>query len=144
MDDETKKVVAVARLDEYQRKYEAGDGMALLGAIRICANYDLPLPAWAAEAYISAYDTVLNCRSNSWDDVFGKPYHGKHLEKRRERLELQSKVWLRVRELRNHDPDIPLNGNREKDGALEIVAEECDIKRTLCSELYYEMQKLVG
>src|SRR3569623_2277533 len=57
--------------------------MALLGALRICANYDLVMPAWLSRAYIKAYDSVLFARVGSWDRAFGRPFDGQCMKRRR-------------------------------------------------------------
>ncbi|MBK7745248.1 MAG: site-specific integrase [Betaproteobacteria bacterium] len=52
-------------LDLERQRFEAGDGMALLAAIRKCANHNLAMPAWVADAFIErygsrAYSAVVN------------------------------------------------------------------------------------
>lgn len=140
---------AKLELEHERLRFERGQKMALMGAIRICANHDLPLPDWAARAYISAYDKVLTCRSNDWNEVFGRPYPGKHLGKLRQRRELKFAIYLRVNDLRQDGWSIE-DGRRVPryvraldDILFEEVGEEFSIKKTLCKELYYEAKNLL-
>jgi hypothetical protein len=99
---------ALRTIERERARFEAGDRMALLAAIRKCANHDLVLPAWVAKAYIKAYDRVLTCRAKSWDDatVFGKPYpkHA-HLNALRKKRNLPLAVWLAVRRILDSEPN---------------------------------------
>jgi hypothetical protein len=130
------QTVALIEIESLSKLFAEGDSMALLAAIRKCANHDLPLPDWVAKAYISAYDEVLNCRSNSWDEVFGKPYPAKHIGKLRQRRELIFGIYSRVRQL-NKD------GVGLDDPLFEIVGKEFGIKKSLCKELYYKAKNML-
>lgn len=126
------QAVARGKLEQERTRYAAGDSMALLGAISICARNELPIPAWAATAYLKAYREVLNCRAGSWDEVLGKPHARKHIKGLRQRRELRPKIWLRVRQIRDTEPSQAIDRSM-----FERVAEELGIGRTLCEALYY-------
>ena len=128
------------RVEEQRKAFEAGDKFALMHALRICANHALPMPDWAARAYIRAYDTIVNARAKSWDQVLGAPYSkGTHLAAVRKRRKLQVAVRNRIRALRQSDPDLPI------DAALfERVGMELGLGKTLAAEYYYTAKKRMG
>lgn len=77
------QLAAIEKLELERRAFEAGDKLALLGAIRVCANHDVVMPEWVATNFIRAYDRVLHTKVGSLDDAFGRPYNGKWMERRR-------------------------------------------------------------
>lgn len=128
-----------------RKRFEAGDRMALLAAIRRCACHDLPLPDWASRAYIRAYDKVLNCQSNSWDEVFGKPYPGKHLASLLTQRQKGPAIYQRIRYLRKEHYEAQEDGSCKlvssipiDEALFERVGEEFGMKKTRCSVLYYK------
>jgi len=130
------KVDAELVLESERQRFEQGDGMALLAAVRVCANHDMPLPAWASKAYISAFDAVLNCRAESWDEAFGRPFKkGKHLHALRKRRTMQRKVWLAVRHAHEHD------GASIDVSLFEKVGKKLHLGKTQTSGLYYEAER---
>lgn len=139
---------ALHSLDKEWEAHEAGDKMALFGAIRLCANHDLPLPEWAARVFITGYDKVLNHLAASWDEAFGQPFpKGKHLAAARRNRMLRCAVWLKVKEITEQaspsGPGRPLLRRPPIDVNLfERVGREFGINRTLASELYYQAKKM--
>lgn len=108
--------------------------MALLAAIRECANHDLPMPEWVSHAYIRAYDMVLNCKAGSWDEVFGRPYRkGAQLAAMRKRRIKRLAVWNEARRIILSEPETPIDV-----AFFERIGEKLAIGKTLASELYYE------
>ena len=72
--------VALHNLEQLRARYEQGEKFALMSAIRECANHDLIMPRWVGAGYIKSFDTILNYRSEDWNEVFGRPIpKGKHL-----------------------------------------------------------------
>jgi len=122
-------------LQTEHERFERGDKVALLGAIRICANHDLPLPDWASRAFIRAYDRVLRLDTGSWDDAFGRPYpKGKHLSAMRKKRMYRYPV--RVAVAREH------KAGRAIDASLfEKIGDEFGLGKTLTAELYYGKTK---
>lgn len=128
---------ACRRLEDEEGRYKSGDAMALMGAIRICANHDLPLPRWASSAYIAAYDRVLGCRAKSWDAVFGKPYQkGAHLSAFRKRREKKFAVWLAVNEILAKEPYAAVD-----ESLFERAGKSLGLGKTLASEFYYAVKR---
>jgi hypothetical protein len=130
---------ALHDLDRLEARFEAGDGFALLHAIRKCANHDLVMPHWVAQNYINRFDRVLHCKLASWDEAFGRPHpKGKHISDMRQRTELRLAVYLRIREIRQADKSIAIDNN-----LFASVAADLGIKRSLCSELYYQAKRMM-
>ncbi|MBS0318348.1 MAG: hypothetical protein JSR49_14610 [Proteobacteria bacterium] len=58
-------------LGVFKKQFEGGDTMALLHAIGVCADENLPLPTWLAIAYREALNRFLQPGgANSLDEVF--------------------------------------------------------------------------
>jgi hypothetical protein len=103
--------------------------------------HQLPLPDWAAEAFISGYDDVLNCRVGSWDEAFGKPWPGKHLPELAQRRRLQFAIPLRIRDLRLQANPPPMNSSRNRVGVYDLVAEEFGVSRTFVADRWKEWKQ---
>ncbi len=130
------KWMALQQLEGYREAFKT-DSYYLMTAIRTCANHDLPLPEWAAKAYISAYDTINNAEKKSWDDVFGKPYpKGRHLNAINKKKRLRFAVFFAVEEKAK---SLPID-----EGLFEEVGKKFNIQKTLASEYYYEAKKIIG
>lgn len=126
-------------LEEQRQLFENGDRFALMLAIRVCANHDLPLPEWVSRAYIRAFDRVLNYHSKSWDEVFGNPVpKGVHLSALRKRRKLMFGVFNRVHGLLSASPDMPID-----EALFEKVGKEFNIGHSLASEYYYAAKRLL-
>lgn len=124
---------ALHDLDGLESSFDSGDRAALFAAIRLCASRELPLPPWAAAAFIAGYDEVLNCRADSWDDVFGRPWpRGFHLNEARHRRQKKFQIFLRIRDIRESDPTRSLD-----EQFFEEIGKEFAVGKTLCKKLYY-------
>lgn len=141
---------ALHQLDEYEKYYQQ-DSYWLMTAIRTCANHDLPLPEWAAKAYIKAYDTVNNAKAKSWNAVFGNPYpKGQHLSAIRKRRMLMFSVWNEITEILNRE-QIWNDATKQwesvtaiDESLFEAVGKKFHIGKTLASEYYYAAKKQMG
>jgi len=59
------------QLGVFKTRFEAGDTLSLLQAVRMCAEENLPLPTWLATAFQSAMDRFLQPgQTHSLDQVF--------------------------------------------------------------------------
>lgn len=126
-------------LDDCRKNYEE-DRYQLMTAIRICANHNLPLPDWAADAFIKAYDTVNNARAKSWNTVFGNPYpKGTHLSALRKRRMKKFAVWNEITLILKTEPDIPVD-----EYLFETVGKKFGLGKTLASEYYYAAKQQLG
>src|SRR5690606_15978690 len=125
------RAAAVERLEDERKKFEQGDKMALLAAIRTCANHDLPLPRWVSRAFVVAYDRVLHCKVGSWDDAFGRPYpKGSHLSALRKRRLYTMPVRMAV--TRASESGRPID-----ETLFEEIGQQFGLGKTLTMELYY-------
>ncbi|VTU31717.1 hypothetical protein SRS16CHR_04935 [Variovorax sp. SRS16] len=58
-------------LDVFRKRYEEGNTLSLLQAISMCAEENLPLPQWLAEAFRKSMDNFLQPgKVHSLDEVF--------------------------------------------------------------------------
>jgi hypothetical protein len=155
------------RLDQLERQFTAGDEAALLEAIAVCARHDLVIPEWAAVAYLRAYLRVIHFETDSWDVAFGRPHpRGIHLRKAQKRRQLRFQVYNHVRAMLNardykweRVTPVPINVSAAVayidsygdppdigigDELFDLVGEEFGIHKTLCSKLYYEVDRLMS
>jgi hypothetical protein len=128
---------ALNDLEHMKEVFEKGDSYLLMTAIRVCACHSLPLPNWAASAYIKAYDSVNNARDKSWDSVFGLPYKkGTHLSAIRKKRVTKVKVWIEIKDILKKNPKTAID-----EALFESVGKKNNIGKTLASEYYYEAVK---
>ena len=57
-------------LDQLLERYEGGDNLALLMAIRVCARADLVMPDWVARGYNKGWDAYRRCHVKTLDEAF--------------------------------------------------------------------------
>ena len=58
----------------YRDRFENGDTLSLLQAVRICADENLPLPTWLALAFVAAFSSFISMGGPvSLDAVFSSP-----------------------------------------------------------------------
>lgn len=135
--------VAHQELKRLRGDFDAGDGIALMLAIRKCANHDLLMPEWVAAEYIKRFDLILNYEAASWDDVLGRPVpKGMHLDSLKKRRELKFKVYEAV--LERTGPTLnPTDRPPVDDGLFEAVGKELGIGKTLANEYYYAAKALI-
>lgn len=119
---------AERRIEEARSHVESGNGRAILYAVRICAENELPMPKWLARHFVKRVNVVFDHTSNSWDDAFGIPYPGQHIDS------------LKLRQQR-----IPVlmktNALAKRIGitkALQRVAGDMGMSYSHCRALYYE------
>lgn len=119
---------------------EGGDGFALLGAVRKCANHYIAMPEWLARAFIARYDRVLNCHVDSWDDAFGRPYpEGAHLNRLRKHRQNRLAVHNAVLNAVSNNPEVAID---EK--LFARVGKPLALGKTLTQKLYYEACHQLG
>jgi len=127
--------VGAQELKELYDNYKGGNEKALTEALYTCSMNSLPLPRWCEMAFLSAYRKVRHYKEKSWDDVFGRP-HPKHthLEAKREEREKSFRVYLRINEIKQENPDTPIDGH-----LFETVGLEFGIGgKTKTEEWYYK------
>lgn len=65
---------ALHSLATEQKAFADGDKRAAMHAVYLCCSHDLPIPDWAAKAFITGYQKVLGCNVATWDEAFGPPF----------------------------------------------------------------------
>lgn len=114
-----------------QKDYESGHKISLMMCLKICAEYCIPLPDWAAAAYINAFESVRSLNCKSWDDAFGKPFPKyTNIASVRKKARLSSIIWSKVR--------IAKEAGRSVSAELfEEIGQPHGIGKTLAEEYYY-------
>jgi hypothetical protein len=129
-----KTTISDEQLAESEQRLRDGDKGALLDVLYYYIFRGLRIPIWVTVKFHEAYAEVHDGRASSWDDVFGKPWPGKHLDDLRRRKELAMPIWKRVEELRDKQS--------VDDGLFEKVAAEFDgMGKRQVKELYYAVKK---
>jgi hypothetical protein len=115
--------------------YKGGNKKAITEALYVCSMNSLPLPRWCEMAFLSAYRQVRQYRAKSWDDVFDPPHKkGTHLDSKKEEREKSLSVYHRIKEVKQGNPDIPIDGY-----LFEMVGMEFGIGgKTKTEEWYYK------
>jgi hypothetical protein len=114
------------------QRCDDGDRGAILEALYFCLSSRKPVPDWASRAFCRAYADVIGARAESWNDVFGEPWKGKHLKKARDRKDLEFKVWFHGVGLREKlDVD---------EHFFEKLGSDCGIGARQAKEMYYEIE----
>jgi len=125
---------ALQDLKQLEEMFNRGNGGALMRAICECARCDLPLPDWAANAYLRAYYKVVGCEEKSWDAVFGKPYRkGINLNALKKKRELKFEVFNTIIGVVKRDPGTAIDSQ-----LFEEVGKKFNIGKTLAEEYYRE------
>ncbi|WP_347275778.1 hypothetical protein [Candidatus Kuenenia sp.] len=126
---------ALQQLDIFEEAYKK-DKFYLMQAIGVCAAHHLPLPLWAAKAYIEGYNKIADAKSKSWDEVFGRPYpKGTHLATLRKEKMFKRAVYNEISRIKKSQPDIAID-----DGLFEKVGKKFGIGKTTASEYYYDIK----
>ena len=127
-----------ADLERLQAEHEAGDGTAMVRALRVCAHLSQPLPAWAASAWSSAIDRVQNLDVASWDDVLPsyRP-KGKHANAMRKRRELLWPVFWAVSRAHREA------GEPITKALFERIGRDYGLSTTVAEEFYYEAKRIL-
>ena len=85
------------QLEAHRRRFENGDTYSLLLAVKLCADQNVPLPTWLANAYSDAVDGFGKPGgAASLDAVFQSPYIPTDTPQKAEaaRLDWQIGKWL--------------------------------------------------
>ncbi len=104
--------IAAKELEEVEKYYsETKDSTAIPEGVFLCAHNGFVMPKWLSVAYIKAFRTTkVFYQAKSWDDVFGKP-HPKNTQigTKREFKEKSLDVYFRIIEIKEQNPDIPID-----------------------------------
>lgn len=135
------QAAAAKQVEASRHAIDAGDGFAVLACIRLCVTHGLVAPEWLAYAFNRRYDTVLNCRADSWDSplAFGRPYKkGTHLAALRKARTKRFAVWNAIDDIRKREPETPIDK-----GLFERVGGPLGVGATLAEDFYYQAKRML-
>lgn len=132
------------QLDVFKKRAEKGDGLAVLHAIRYCADENVPMPTWLALDFIARFDTFLRPDGpSSLDEAFpskdieiskgvflkGIPRSGKRAAALRRDWQTGLKIWWNIWDIADDHPSL--------DSALDAVLEQGNysVEKTKAREL---------
>ena len=131
---------ASQRSEMHRENFEGGDNFSLMKVIADCARARIPIPEWAVPEILRAYYLVMIGEARTLDEAFGHPHKkGKHLNQFKQDRYLRFKVAERVREIRQLQPDVPID-----DLLFEQVGNEFAICKSRANRLFYEYKRLTG
>lgn len=126
-------------LDGCRDEFEKGNKWALMQALSVCSKEHIPLPGWAAQAFIDAVELARIGRVRTWDELFGKTFpDGQHLNAYNKRQEKLWPVYYHIRALTELNPDTAVDA-----GLFEAAGKKFGIGKTLASEYYYEAKRIL-
>jgi len=104
------QLIARGAMEDCGERFAAGDRMALMQAIWWAARHKMPMPDWAAKAYMPAFESVKNACVGSWDDAFGRPYpKGTQIAVERKRKLLRFWVFNIAFDIIHNNPETPID-----------------------------------
>lgn len=134
------------QLNVFRKRVEKGDSLALLHAIRYCAEENMPLPTWLALEFNQRFSEFLQPGGPvSLDEVFSSkklPQSGKRAVAVRRDWQTGIKIWNAVWEIAEDHPSL--------DSALNAVLEKGNygVEKTKARELVMmideNQQELLG
>jgi len=115
-----------------EEKFRAGDQSALFSVVRLCAQYQAVIPAWAADAILQG-DTDLDAgRRKDFNDLFGWCDKPSQQERRREAMILENTPGVVVK-LAAYRCD---GGGLNAEEAFGTISEETGLPRRIVEEIY--------
>ena len=134
--------VSVARRRAYRKimtqcraDFEAGDRRALANAIYFCALRYMPLPGWAAVAWMKAYqDVFLTFSVASWHELLANRRALKPKALERERLKIKQRGEVARYAFR----DVSIERDSES-GLFKVIADETGLTPRQVKDRFYEL-----
>jgi hypothetical protein len=124
-----------ARLDQHRGRLLAGESVALLDAIEICATFRVPLPQWAADEFVKRFLAWADFSVLTLDEAFEVTRKGTHLSASRRRALLSYRILDEIARRRKLKQPVD-------EGMFEAVAEAVgDVSAQLVRKIYYETPK---
>lgn len=132
------------KLEVYRVRFESGkDTLALLHAVSICAEENLPLPTWLALAYQEKFHSFLSLAGEtSLDKIFYSPNlpteTAKKMATARQDWEMGCKIWSALWDVVQADTSIT-----SFDNAIDKVLENSNfgVKKTKAKSLCLKIEK---
>lgn len=118
--------------------FENENKWCLMQTIWSCARDNVPLPDWAAKAFIEAFESCRTGSKKSWDDLFDSPYpKGTHHKAVQKKHAIQWELFNSVQLMLKEKPETVIDNE-----FFTLVGKLFNIGRTLASEYYYEAKKM--
>lgn len=125
-------------IEVFKLRFEKGETLALLQAVELCADENVPLPTWLATAYCASLDSFLQPGPYaSLDQIFHSPNLPTNTPKRaaaaRQDWELGGLIWSATWEAATDDESIT-----SLNAALKIALDKnkFGIKKSKANELF--------
>jgi hypothetical protein len=125
-----------ARLDKHHERFLAGESVALLDALEVCATFRVPPPQWAADEFVIRFLSWADFSVQTLDEAFGvtRP-KGMHLKARRHRESLRFNILREVARRRGLKQPVD-------EALFEAVAEAVGgVSTQAIRKIYYETPK---
>ena len=124
-----------ARLDQQCERFLAGEPVALLDAIEICATFRVPLPQWAADEFVKRFLAWTDFSVPTLDEAFEVTRKGTHLSASRRRALLSYRILDEIARRRKLKQPVD-------EGMFEAVAEAVGgVSAQTVRKIYYETPK---
>src|SRR5258708_5071930 len=120
------------QLAESEGRLREGDKSALLDVLYYYIIRGVRIPIWVSVKFWEAYAEVYDGHASSWDDVFGKPWSGRHLSDLRKRKRLARPICEHVEKLRAEQP--------VDEALFEKAAKDLGIGIRQVKETYYAIK----
>ena len=139
-----RRKVAALHLPALEKQHAAGNGLALLKAIDLCARAELPSPRWATEAFSQALKRVDDFAVGSLDEAFGhKRPKGKRLSKLRSDKAKGLNVYVEILQAHiGYDDTLkaPVAPQPICPALFEAVGQRHGLSEGTCRKLYYRVR----
>jgi hypothetical protein len=128
-----------AMLEELRLLFEAGDGNALIRAIRFTFNQERPAPEWVAAAFFRATNRWYAMQVKSLDEALGVAWpKGKSIAAAKKRRALRFAVYNEIRQTLSMKPETTID-----DELFEEIGGRLGIGKTLVKNFYRSARDLV-
>lgn len=146
----SRRIQGLSRINDqlvvYQRRFEQGETLALLHAVAMCAEENLPLPTWLATAYLVALESFLKVGGAvSLDEVFNSSNLPTNTPKKaaaaRQDWELGKTLWVQAWEVAQSNESL-----KSLSAVVDTVLAQRDygVSKTKAQELIKMIEKSQG
>ena len=123
-------------LPKLERRFAAGEKEVVLRGLALCMLVRIIPPEWLRREFVNVYfDVAYHAKFKSWDDAFGEPWKGRHLNSVQKETAKRPYIWHRVRQL--HDQE----GRAIDDGLFDQVAKEFSCGTRQAKEAYKDLER---
>jgi hypothetical protein len=124
-----------ARLNQHRERFLAGESVALLDALEVCATFHVPLPRWAADEFVKRFLAWADFSVPTLDEAFEVTRKGTHLNASRRRALLSYRILDEIARRRKLKQPVD-------EGMFEAVAEDVGgVSAQTVRKIYYETPK---